>query len=107
MKLAELLASEDFALFFHHEFCEQAMRQYRDYAYPLGEPQFTIEREEGDTVSGRFLAQAEFEDGPHGATSGIFQLMLPDGLGAGNTTCLDNATLDVKIEAAPTLPGAL
>jgi len=105
MTIAELLASETFALLFHHEYCEQSMRQNREYAYTMGEPTFTIEASDGRVTTGRFLGQAEVEGGPHGATSGAFTLTLPDGLDAGDARAvLDNATLSVRIETAPLQP---
>ncbi|EDY18442.1 hypothetical protein CfE428DRAFT_4226 [Chthoniobacter flavus Ellin428] len=105
MTVAELLASESFALLFHHEYCEQAMRQLRSYAYPLGDPDFTAENVDGSEIRGRFLAQAELEEGPHGATSGTFLLTIPAGWDAGDVQAiLENATLNVQIETAPAGP---
>ena len=107
MIVAELLASQAFEFSFHHEFCEQAYRQFRDYAYVLDEPQFTSENGIGPTIAGRFLALVEFEDGPHGATTGTFRLALSRGLDSSDAeVVLQDMQLDVAIEAAPFGAGA-
>ena len=102
MTVAQLLASQQFEWLFHHEYCEQAFRQFGSYASVLGVPQFSQDGENGTSFEGRFLAQVDSEAGPHGATSGSFRLNLPDGLDLEDASnVLNHATLDVQIETTP------
>jgi hypothetical protein len=98
MTPAELAASVRFDLLFQHANCEQSMRQFRCYASTLDEPQFSIEASDANSISGKFVAQVQLEDGPHGT----FQMAVPQGWQSADVhSMLENADLRVNIESAP------